>query len=90
MEYILILLTALIIINLSAKVNKLEGRMKKMQYTLDHVTKHSEIPENPLIDELRKLIEEGQDVKAIKRVREEWGLSLLEGKEYIDKLKSKK
>lgn len=29
MEYILILLTALIIINLSAKVNKLEGRMKK-------------------------------------------------------------
>ncbi|MGD7053773.1 hypothetical protein [Sutcliffiella horikoshii] len=61
-----------------------------MQYTLDHVTKHSEIPENPLIEELRKLIEEGQDVKAIKKVREEWGLSLIEGKGYIDKLKSEK
>ncbi len=90
MEYVLILLLSLIIVNLSTKVSKLEGRMKKMQYTINHVAKHSEIPENPINDELRKLIKEGKDIKAIKKVREEWGLSLLEGKEYIDNLKSEK
>ena len=35
-----------------------------------------------------KLIKDGKDVKAIKKARETLGLSLLEGKEYIDKLKS--
>ena len=87
MEYFLIILSFLIIINLTAKVNKLEGRIKRMQYTLDQITKQSGLPENPINDELRELIKEGEDVKAIKKARETLGLSLLEGKEYIDKLK---
>ncbi|MFD1446135.1 hypothetical protein [Oceanobacillus profundus] len=87
MEYILIIIAFLIIINVTAKVNKLEGRIKRMQYTLDQVTKQSRLPENPINDELRKLIKEGEDVKAIKKARETLGLSLIEGKEYIDKLK---
>ncbi|MBR3120469.1 hypothetical protein [Oceanobacillus profundus] len=87
MEYILIIIAFLIIINVTAKVNKLEGRIKRMQYTLDQVTKQSGLPENPINDELRKLIKEGEDVKAIKKARETLGLSLIEGKEYIDKLK---
>lgn len=87
MEYILIIIAFLIIINVTAKVNKLEGRIKRMQYTLDLVTKQSGLPENPINDELRKLIKEGEDVKAIKKARETLGLSLIEGKEYIDKLK---
>lgn len=69
-------------------MNKLEGRIKRMQYTLDQVTKQSGLPENPINDELRKLIKEGEDIKAIKKARETLGLSLIEGKEYIDKLKS--
>ncbi|MEK3909290.1 hypothetical protein [Oceanobacillus sp. FSL W7-1309] len=87
MQYILIIIAFLIIINVTAKVNKLEGRIKRMQYTLDQVTKQSGLPENPINDELRKLIKEGEDVKAIKKARETLGLSLIEGKEYIDKLK---
>ncbi|MCM3399172.1 hypothetical protein M3638_15210 [Oceanobacillus profundus] len=87
MEYILIIIAFLIIINVTAKVNKLEGRIKRMQYTLDQVTKQSGLPENPINDELLKLIKEGEDVKAIKKARETLGLSLIEGKEYIDKLK---
>ena len=69
-------------------MNKLEGRIKRIQYTLDQVTKQSGLPENPINNELRKLIKEGEDVKAIKKARETLGLSLIEGKEYIDKLKS--
>jgi ribosomal protein L7/L12 len=85
--YILIIISFLLIINLSAKVGKLEGRIKRMQFTLDQITQQSGLPENPINDELRKLIKEGEDVKAIKKARETLGLSLLEGKEYIDKLK---
>jgi ribosomal protein L7/L12 len=69
-------------------VGKLEGRIKRMQFTLNQITQQSGLPENPINDELRKLIKEGEDVKAIKKARETLGLSLLEGKEYIDKLKS--
>jgi ribosomal protein L7/L12 len=88
MEYILIIIAFLIIINLTAKVNKLESRLKRMQHTLDQVIKQTGLPENPINDELRKLIKQGQDVKAVKKARETLGLSLIEGKEYIDKLKN--
>ena len=88
MEYILIMISFLIIISLAAKVEKLEGRIKRIQFTLDQLTQQSGLPENPINDELRKLIKDGKDVKAIKKARETLGLSLLEGKEYIDKLKS--
>ena len=82
------MISFLIIISLSAKVEKLEGRIKRIQFTLDQLTQQSGLPENPINDELRKLIKDGEDVKAIKKARETLGLSLLEGKEYIDKLKS--
>ncbi|EKN67025.1 hypothetical protein BABA_13362 [Neobacillus bataviensis LMG 21833] len=88
MEYILIIIAFLFIIKLLAKVDKLEGSIKRMQYTLDQLTQQSGLPENPINDELRKLIKEGEDIKAIKKARETLGLSLLEGKEYIDRLKS--
>ena len=69
-------------------MEKIEGRTKRIQFTLDQLTQQSGLPENPINDELRKLIKDGEDVKAIKKARETLGLSLLEGKEYIDKLKS--
>jgi ribosomal protein L7/L12 len=64
-------------------VGKLEGRIKRMQFTLDQITQQSGLPENPINDELRKLIKEGEDVKAIKKARETLGLSLLEGKNIL-------
>ena len=78
----------IIIIYLSVKLDKFEGRMKSMQYTLDQLTKQLGLPENPINDELRELINGGEDVKAVKKARETLGLSLLEAKNYIDKLKS--
>jgi predicted Holliday junction resolvase-like endonuclease len=67
MEYFLIIIAFLVIINLTAKVNKLEDRIKGMQYSLDQVTKQAGLPENPVNDELRELIKEGKDVKAVKK-----------------------
>ncbi|MDL4840893.1 hypothetical protein [Aquibacillus rhizosphaerae] len=87
MEYILISMSILIVISLLIKVERLEGRMKYMQYTLDQLANQSEIPEKPINDELRKLIKDGKEVKAVKKARETLGLTLLEGKKYIDRLK---
>jgi len=75
------------VISLFIKLDRLEGRMKAMQYKLDRLVKQSDIPENPINDDLRQLIKEGKDVKAVKKARETLGLSLVEGKQYIDKLK---
>ena len=64
-------------------MEKLEGRTKRIQFTLDQLVQQSGLPENPINDELRQLIKDGEDVKAIKKARETLGLSLLEGKRYI-------
>lgn len=87
MEYNLMIISILLLIFLSARMIKLEGHLKRMQYSLDQLAKQSGLPDNHIDDELRRLIEEGEDVRAVKLAREALGLSLLEGKEYIDKLK---
>lgn len=69
-------------------VVKLDGRLKAMQYKLDQLAKDMDLTEGPIDDELRELIHYGYDVKAVKKAREAMGLSLLEGKQYIDALKS--
>jgi len=69
-------------------VVKLNERVKGIRYTLDLISKKIDIPENPINDELRELINDGDDVKAVKKARETLGLSLVEGKQYVDVLKN--
>lgn len=94
MEYIVITISFFIIINLLIKVNKIEARVKRMQFTLDQVIKRfglleNPIPDHPINDELRKLIKEDKDEIAIKKAIEVFGLSYQEGYYYIKSLKSK-
>ncbi|ARF18685.1 hypothetical protein [Sporosarcina ureae] len=70
-------------------VVKLNERIKGIRYTLDLISKKVDIPENPINDELRELINDGDDIKAVKKARETLGLSLVEGKQYVDALKLK-
>lgn len=76
-----------ICIYLLASVIQLNGRIKGLVYTLDQISKQIDVPESPINNELRQLLNEGNDVKAVKRVRETLGLSLIEGKQYVDALK---
>lgn len=69
-------------------VINLNNRIKVMQSTLKQMTKQTITPDHPINNELRQLLKEGSDVKAVKRAREILGLSLLEAKQYIDKLKN--
>ena len=85
--YIVNVLILFICLYLLSTVSKLNSRVKGLEYTLEQISKQVGVPENPVNNELRQLLEEGNDVKAVKRVRETLGLSLIEGKQYIDVLK---
>jgi len=74
------------------KLNKIEkktgARLKRMEDRLQLITKEMGIVDRePEINkELRQLMEEGKTVTEVKRVREAFGFSLLEAKQYVDKL----
>lgn len=57
--------------------------MKQQQNTLNQIANQLGIPEPPVHDHVRQLLADGQDIKAIKIVREELGLSLVEAKQYV-------
>ena len=87
MEFYIIVGLLLICLYLLSTVNKLNSRVKGLEYTLEQMSKQVDIPENPINNELRQMLIEGNDIKAVKRVRETLGLTLLEAKKYIDVLK---
>ncbi|WP_438311714.1 hypothetical protein [Sporosarcina sp. FA9] len=84
---ILFLIVVLCILSAVLKINR---RVKGIKYILDQLSKQNNVPENPINDELRELISKGEDIKAEKIARKTLGLSLLEGKQYVDDLKLEK
>lgn len=73
-----------ICIYLLFSVIRLNGRNKGLKYTMDQISKQMNVTDNPLNNELRQLLNEGNDIKAVKRTRETLGLSLIEAKQYVD------
>ncbi len=90
--WVIIPIAALGFIYIKEKLNEIEkkndARLKGIEDRLQVITKEMGIVERePEINkELRQLVEEGKTVTAVKRVREAFGLSLLEAKQYVDKL----
>lgn len=92
MDYLVITVSFLIIVSILIKVNRIEKRMKRIHFMLDQVTKRlglleDPIPEHPVHDELRKLIEAGEEEKAVNKAMEVLGLSYQESSHYIRVLK---
>lgn len=81
------ILFLVIALYLGTKVVALEGQIKGMKHTLKELAKQNDLPENPINDEVRALLEQGEGVKAVKLLRESLGLSLVEAKQYTDRLK---
>ncbi|PFM64102.1 hypothetical protein COJ48_12075 [Bacillus cereus] len=90
--WIVIPIVAFGLIYIAEKLNKIEKRtdvrLKRIEKQLQLITKEMGIVErDPEINkELRQLVEEGKTITAIKRVREAFGFSLLEAKQYVGKL----
>ncbi|NMO97822.1 hypothetical protein [Paenibacillus lemnae] len=71
-------------------LNRLTHVDQKLNYQrrkLDQIASHLGITDHELEQRLIQLIQGHQEIQAVKEAREALGLSLLEGKQYIDKLK---
>lgn len=75
------------VVYLIIKISNLQEDVKNIKYKLNRMESHMDLPENPINEDLRSLLKEGKDVQAVKLARETLGLSLLEGKQYVDALK---
>ncbi|MCM3220660.1 hypothetical protein M3644_12710 [Bacillus cereus] len=64
-----------------ARLKRIEDRLQLIKKEMGIIEREPEINK-----ELRQLVEEGKKVTAVKRVREAFGFSLLEAKQYVDKL----
>ncbi|HDR4906919.1 TPA: hypothetical protein QCR48_006294 [Bacillus cereus] len=90
--WMVILIVAVGFIYIAEKLATIEkkndARLKRIEDRLQLITKEMGIIERePEINkELRQLVEEDKKVTAVKRVREAFGFSLLEAKQYVDKL----
>ena len=92
MDYIVIIalvILGLAILSIESNISSLRKEVKNINKTLEKIAKEigaeDKIPEN-LDDDLKKLIAEGKKIQAIKQYIKATGVSLKEGKQYIDNL----
>ncbi|PBB06269.1 hypothetical protein [Salimicrobium humidisoli] len=78
----------LVIIYFSIKIGNLENRVEGLHYKLDAIRAQTNVSGYPVDEELLELLRQGEEIKAVKKARETFGLSLIEGKRYVDKLKT--
>lgn len=72
---------------LNQQIQALEVRMKQMSKRIEQLEAEVVLEEPAINEELRRLIAEGQEIRAIKAARVAFGYSLIEAKQYIDGLK---
>ncbi|GAA3731432.1 hypothetical protein GCM10022378_19630 [Salinicoccus jeotgali] len=85
MAYIIPLLLGIIVYLLYTN-SKLNGEVRRLKSGQEKfITADGE--GHPVDHELRRMVREGEEIKAIKKARQTLGLSLVEGKQYVDRLK---
>ncbi|MFP8783265.1 hypothetical protein [Planococcus plakortidis] len=72
---------------LNQQIQALEVRIKRMSKRIEQLEAEANLEEPAINEELRRLIAEGQEVRAVKAARVAFGYSLIEAKQYIDGLK---
>lgn len=88
MEYAIIIVILLFIYMVtSSRIRALENQIKSMKVKIDQLSLSGEVQVHPVDAEVRKLLHEGKDVRAVKAVRDALGLSLLDAKHYVDAIK---
>ncbi|AQU79868.1 hypothetical protein [Planococcus faecalis] len=69
-------------------IETLENRVSKVEKLLKQTMPEMASVEQKVNEELRELLKQGKTIEAVKRTRQEFGWSLLEAKQYVDKLKA--
>lgn len=86
-EYILLAVIGIWIwFSISSQNKSIEKRLKHTENMLKQIADHVGVAEDPINEKLRRLVNEGKMVEAVKVTREHFGYSLLEAKQYVDEL----
>lgn len=93
MEYIPIVLIIIMFTIFNTNINILQSNQKRIELKLNRIIEHFGLSEisgehisDELKDELIRLVDENQKIKAIKKLREATGMGLKEAKDYVDSL----
>lgn len=89
MVYIPMALIIIMFTIFNANINMLQSNQKRIESKLNIIIEHlglSDILEDELKDELIRLVEDNQRIKAIKKLRDATGMGLKEAKDYVDGL----
>ncbi|BAC12778.1 hypothetical protein [Oceanobacillus iheyensis HTE831] len=91
MELAIIILLIFIIMYLTIQLIKTQSKLKVLESNTQTMNKKETFQhtDHPVHQQLLLLIDQQQDIKAVKLARETFGFSLLEGKRYVDWLKKK-
>lgn len=68
--------------------NRMDKRIKMLEMRLNELSNGNNPAEVQQVvnEELRKLLVRGKIIEAVRKAREEFGISLLDAKRYVDKL----
>ncbi|GGD15752.1 hypothetical protein [Pontibacillus salipaludis] len=83
---VIVLLFIIFGIVVMGNLKKVDKEYKQVKNKVDRIKRDVDVSEPEVNEELRTLIQKGEEVKAVKRARQALGLSLLEGKQYVDVL----
>ncbi|WP_345243174.1 hypothetical protein [Pontibacillus salipaludis] len=83
---VIVLLLIIVGIVVMGNLKKIDKEHKQVKNKVDRIKRGVDVSEPEVNEELRTLIQKGEEVKAVKRARQVLGLSLLEGKQYVDVL----
>ncbi|HHV06766.1 MAG TPA: hypothetical protein GXX69_00935 [Firmicutes bacterium] len=93
MEYIPMGLIIIALTIFNTNINILQSNQERIESKLNRIIEHlglSDLSGEHISDELKddlvRLVEENQKVKAIKKLREATGMRLKEAKDYVDSL----
>ncbi len=93
MEYLLLLALAALLLAQYLRHRALQERVRRLEERLDSLadsTGHQEYKsyyiDEKLQNKLKQMIQEGQIVQAVKRLREQTGLDLVQARQFVDRL----
>lgn len=91
MDYKIVLgiIGVMFIISILSAISELRSDLVRVNSTLDKIAKQIGVPDTiteNIDEELKTLISEGREIKAIKKYRMATGIGLKEAKDYIDRL----
>ncbi len=78
---------SLLVLGAYLLINRMDKRIATLEQQLNNLSSGNQTEtEQAVNEELRKMLRRGKIIEAVRKAREEFGISLLDAKRYVDKL----